>query len=72
MENMREEGPGVGRDFMLKQIENEVMAARRALQMSQPAEREADGSEAARVRAVTRQVVELREAVEALAAGLKK
>jgi len=66
MENMSEEGAGVPRDFMLKQIENEVAAARRVLQMSQAAGREADGSDAAQVRAVTQQVVELREAVDRL------
>jgi len=67
MKSMSEEGTGVSREFMLKQIENEIQAARKALhlgngQMPQhPAE-----SEAEQVRALTRQVAELRAAVDRL------
>jgi hypothetical protein len=70
MENMGEEGTGVPRDFMLKQIENEMAAARRALRISQPAEREAADSQAGQVQAVTRQVAELRETIDKLSARL--
>jgi hypothetical protein len=70
MENMGEEGTGVPRDFILKQIENEMAAARRALRMSQPAGRETADSQAGQVRAVTRQVAELRETIDNLAARL--
>jgi len=73
MESMSEEGTGVSREFMLKQIENEIQAARKALHLTDgESRREPAESEAEQVRALTRQVVELREAVEALAAGTGK
>jgi hypothetical protein len=57
---------------MLKQIENEIQAARKALRLGDgEMQREAAESEAERVRAVTRQVAELREAIDRLGAPEK-
>ncbi len=79
MENMGQEGTGIAREFMLKQIENEIHAGfafvdavRRVLKVSYKVEAESQQAQAvepassaiSQVRIVTHKLGELREAVD--------